>query len=169
MGQQQLLLLVLGIVIVGLAVVVGIEAFEENQHKAEIDRHTLAAVSMATEVIAWWQKPAALGGGGQTTDFSTLSLERLGYPVTSSNATRTTYDDGGYRRSLYRDNASMPRIHIHPNPWNVAGNTLIEVGVWGPHPECIVQRVGRVRETGSGWTFDGQTLANPDADRCTWL
>ena len=38
MGQQQLLLLVLGIVIVGLAVVVGIQAFGENQKKANSGR-----------------------------------------------------------------------------------------------------------------------------------
>ena len=41
MGQQQLLLLVLGIVIVGLAVVVGIQAFSENQRKANADAMTI--------------------------------------------------------------------------------------------------------------------------------
>src|SRR5690554_5459445 len=47
MGQQQLLLLVLGIVIVGLAVVVGIQAFGENQKKANSDAPANAGVRSA--------------------------------------------------------------------------------------------------------------------------
>jgi type II secretory pathway pseudopilin PulG len=65
MGQQQLLLLVLGIVIVGIAAVAGIQAFSEGKAKATTD----AAVSDATRVIAdlqaWYLKPAAFGGGGE--------------------------------------------------------------------------------------------------------
>ena len=37
MGQQQLLLLVLGIIIVSLAVVVGIDAYSDNQAKSSED------------------------------------------------------------------------------------------------------------------------------------
>ena len=62
MGQQQLLLLVLGIVIVGLAVVVGIQAFSENQKKANADALLLTAMRIATDAQAWLQKPEALGG-----------------------------------------------------------------------------------------------------------
>ena len=40
MGQQQLLLLVLTIVIVGMAVLIGIQAFSQNQKKANIDALT---------------------------------------------------------------------------------------------------------------------------------
>ena len=65
MGQQQLLLLVLGIVIVGIAVVAGIQAFSEGKTKAQSD----AAVSDATRIIsdlqAWYLKPMAFGGGGE--------------------------------------------------------------------------------------------------------
>jgi Tfp pilus assembly ATPase PilU len=44
MGQQQLLLLVLGIVIVGLAVVVGIQAFSENQKQANTGHLTFSTL-----------------------------------------------------------------------------------------------------------------------------
>ena len=47
MGQQQLLLLVLGIVIVGLAVVVGIQAFSENQKQANADQMVNDAIRIA--------------------------------------------------------------------------------------------------------------------------
>ena len=53
MGQQQLLLLVLGIVIVGLAVVVGIQAFSENQKKANSDALVNDAIRIASDAQAW--------------------------------------------------------------------------------------------------------------------
>ncbi len=64
MGQQQLLLLVLGIVIVGLAVVAGINAFQENQLKSNKDALVTEAVRVATDIQAWKLKPSAFGGGG---------------------------------------------------------------------------------------------------------
>ena len=66
MGQQQLLLLVLGIVIVGLAVVVGIQAFSENQEKANVDARTNDGVRIASDMQAWALKPIAFGGAGGT-------------------------------------------------------------------------------------------------------
>jgi hypothetical protein len=82
MGQQQLLLLVLGIVIVGLAVVVGIQAFGENQKKANADALVNDGVRIASDAQAWALKPQAFGGGnGQ---FNGLTLEQLGYTVTGS-------------------------------------------------------------------------------------
>ncbi len=81
MGQQQLLLLVLGIVIVGLAVVVGIQAFDENMKKSNADALVNDGVRIASEAQAWKLKPAAFGGGADTgaTVFTTLTLEKLGY------------------------------------------------------------------------------------------
>lgn len=81
MGQQQLLLLVLGIVIVGLAVVVGIQAFSENQAKANADALVNDGVRIASDVQAWKLKPAAFGGGAAVTGFTGLDFEALGYQV----------------------------------------------------------------------------------------
>ena len=91
MGQQQLLLLVLGIVIVGLAVVVGIQAFSENQKKANADALVMTSMRIASDAQAWLRKPAAFGGavsatGTRPTDFTglTLTLDMLGYPTDAS-------------------------------------------------------------------------------------
>lgn len=81
MGQQQLLLLVLGIVIVGLAVVVGIQAFGENQKKANADALVNDAIRIASDAQAWKLKPAAFGGGAQTAGWTGLTFEQLGYEV----------------------------------------------------------------------------------------
>ncbi len=89
MGQQQLLLLVLGIVIVGLAVVVGIQAFSENQKKANADALVNDAIRVASDAQAWMLKPTAFGGGNNscaaTCDWSGISFSQLGYPVNGSD------------------------------------------------------------------------------------
>ncbi len=86
MGQQQLLLLVLGIIIVGLAVVVGISAFSENRIKASADALVSDGLRIASDVQAWAIKPVQVGGGGGTADaLSSLAMsggfQTLGYPV----------------------------------------------------------------------------------------
>jgi len=70
MGQQQLLLLVLSTVIVGLATVAGIQAFDENQSQAQMDALTQRATSIAADIKAAEAKPQQLGGVviGTTTD-----------------------------------------------------------------------------------------------------
>lgn len=82
MGQQQLLLLVLGTIIVGLAVVAGIDAFNSNQTSANQNALTNNAVSIASDAQAWMQKPAAYGGGDNDGDWSNFSLDKVGYDTT---------------------------------------------------------------------------------------
>ena len=87
MGQQQLLLLVLGIVIVGLAVVVGIQAFGENQKKANADALVNDGVRIASDAQAWALKPAAFGGpkgGASPEDIGDVTFADIGYDATSS-------------------------------------------------------------------------------------
>ena len=107
MGQQQLLLLVLGIVIVGLSVVVGIQAFSENQKKANVDALLLTAMGIAVDAQVWLQTPEVMGGGlpatgGRLLTFNsvTVELSDLGYPTNASDEYRTvdgtfTVTDGG--------------------------------------------------------------------------
>ncbi|MDT0633165.1 hypothetical protein RQM47_14065 [Rubrivirga sp. S365] len=90
MGQQQLLLLVLGIVIVGLAVVVGVEAFSENQKKANLDALVNGGVRIASDVQIWSLKPSVFGGPGEGEDWTDATFTRIGY---------TVQDDGTYATS----------------------------------------------------------------------
>jgi len=62
MGQQQLLLLVLATVIVGLATVAGIQAFSENQQKAEQDALVQRAINIGNDVFAAHNEPTQFGG-----------------------------------------------------------------------------------------------------------
>ena len=66
MGQQQLLLIVLGTIIVGVAVVVGINMFTTGAVNAERDALLQDVNSVASAAAAYWRKPAALAGGART-------------------------------------------------------------------------------------------------------
>lgn len=94
MGQQQLILLVLATVIVGLATVVGIRAFSENSAKASADALTQDAIRIASDLQAWKLKPAPFGGQGLNSgsaygsgDFTNASFTELGYSATSGTYT----------------------------------------------------------------------------------
>lgn len=64
MGNQQLLLLVLGTIIVGLAVSVGITQFRAYQVEAEGDEIQSTIMSIVADARIHAEKPTTLGGGG---------------------------------------------------------------------------------------------------------
>ena len=66
MGQQQLLLIVLGVIIVGIAVVVGINVFTASASQANRDGVIADLTNLAALAQQHYRKPAALGGGGNT-------------------------------------------------------------------------------------------------------
>ena len=66
MGQQQLLLIVLGTIIVGVAVVVGINMFTTGAVNSERDALLQDVNNIASAAASYWRKPAALGGGARS-------------------------------------------------------------------------------------------------------
>jgi len=86
MGQQQLLLLVLATVIVGLATVAGIQAFEQGQTRANQDALTSTAVKIASDVQARVKEPSQFGGydGNIGTATGSINLKELGYETNGS-------------------------------------------------------------------------------------
>ena len=83
MGQQQLLLLVLGIVIVGLAVVIGIQAFSENKQNSTTDAMSNEIVRIASDIQAWSLKPSAFGGPTEAEGFTNVEFADLAYATTT--------------------------------------------------------------------------------------
>ena len=66
MGQQQLLLIVLGVIIVGIAVVVGINLFTANAISANRDGVAADLTNLGTMAQQHYRKPTSMGGGGYT-------------------------------------------------------------------------------------------------------
>jgi hypothetical protein len=90
MGQQQLLLLVMGIRIVGIALLIGVQTFGENKHRVNADTLMLRSIRIANKAQQWLLTPSAMGGGrpeSGASNFSglTLDLKILGYKVDADN------------------------------------------------------------------------------------
>ena len=66
MGQQQLLLIVLGVIIVGVAVVVGISMFTANAIEAKRNNVTNDLLHLASEAQKYYRTPTSMGGGENT-------------------------------------------------------------------------------------------------------
>jgi hypothetical protein len=64
MGQQQLLLIILGVIVVGIAVAVGITMFNDSAVSANRDAVTNDLVNLASRAQQYYRRPTALGGGG---------------------------------------------------------------------------------------------------------
>ncbi len=64
MGQQQLLLIALGIIVVGIAVVVGINQFSTSAAEANRDQLISDLNFLSVVAQAYYKKPASYGGGG---------------------------------------------------------------------------------------------------------
>lgn len=84
MGQQQLLLIILGVIIVGIAVAVGITMFQDNA----VDQNRSAVISDLTTLSAkgqqYYAKPTTLGGGGNS--FVGLTADSVGLGLLASSA-----------------------------------------------------------------------------------
>lgn len=89
MGQQQLLLLVLATVIVGIATVVGITAFDQNSAKSNADAMMNDAVRIASDIQAWAKKPQPFGGPVDYGDMTNADFSKIGYGGTAATYKNT--------------------------------------------------------------------------------
>ncbi|MEM6785680.1 MAG: hypothetical protein AAF624_18315 [Bacteroidota bacterium] len=157
MGQQQLLLLVLGIVIVGLAVVVGIESFQENARKSSYDTMTAQAVGYASQMIEWKMKPGAQGGGQSASNMNGFTLANLG--MVGGGAIDFHDLNGG-------DWAQSADTYVSLHGMN-SGSPHVAVFVFGNSPDCLVQRISYMQ--GESAVYEPSVApSNPDATNCTF-
>ncbi len=86
MGQQQLLLIVLGVIIVGIAIVVGINLFNANAESSTQDSLVSQGTNIGALAQQYYKKPTALGGGGNSftptgTNVTTFAQYWAGLPA----------------------------------------------------------------------------------------
>lgn len=97
----------MGVIIVGVAVIVGIQAFSVNQQKVNADALILRSLRIANEAQRWLRIPAAMGGGrpdgshAENFNGTGLDLETLGYLVDGSGV--YTDVNGTYVASVSTD------------------------------------------------------------------
>ncbi len=160
MGQQQLLLLVLGIVIVGIAVVAGIQAFGEGRKKAQQDAAVSDAMRIISDVQAWKLKPGAFGGGADLAteaSFVGASLQALGYPTSGSNIAYQTIN-GCYTMTAAATGATINVYKLAagaqpsttPAVTSCTGEQIANILVNGASPSNIAWNYGAAASSGSG-------------------
>ncbi|HLX11632.1 MAG TPA: hypothetical protein VKS81_02350 [Bacteroidota bacterium] len=64
MGQQQLLLIILGVIIVGVAIAVGISLFTGQSNQGNRDNIIADINNMAADAFQYRFRPVSMGGGG---------------------------------------------------------------------------------------------------------
>jgi Tfp pilus assembly protein PilE len=91
MGQQQLLLIVLSVIIVGIAVVVGINMFNDQAANSNLDSVTADLMNLASRAQQHYRRPTAMGGGGGSFALLTASAAGLAYLTTQPTNENGTY------------------------------------------------------------------------------
>ena len=98
MGQQQLLLLVLGVIIVVIAVAVGLNMFSSSAVDANRDAITSDLTHLSSKAQQHYKKPSTMGGGNN--DFDGFTLGTLD----------TLNSNGGFRLSATVPGTLVPAI-----------------------------------------------------------
>jgi hypothetical protein len=140
MGQQQLLLIILGVIIVGIAVAVGITMFQDNAVSANKDAMANDLVQLAAKAQQFYRKPIALGGGGN----SFVGIDSIGELVSPAFYNN---DNGGYKTV------------------SVASNLITFTGVGktqdaGGSYQAVQMTVTPTTYGLQGWTTASQTLTS---------
>ena len=75
MGQQQVLLLVFGMFVVGIAVYMGIDILENKTRQIHADLLMSYTAQVSSQAIVWRTKETQLIGGGR--DYSELNIDGM--------------------------------------------------------------------------------------------
>ena len=84
MGQTQLLLIVLGVLLLGLAIYVGLTMFSSNAEETSRLAIINDLSNFAQGARIWYNQPIAQGGGGKS--FTDLTIRKVFPMVENANA-----------------------------------------------------------------------------------
>ena len=113
MGQQQLLFVLLGIIIVGIALAVSIGLFRSSSINEKRNLLINEGSSLASLAMSYYKKPSNLGGGERSF---------LGWSIPEDMAVTAS---GNYRVTTYKDSA----VIICTGNEVVTGNDSVKVKI----------------------------------------
>ena len=73
MGTQQLLLIILAVILVGIMIAIGMYMFQDQSAASNRDGITNDLVNLAAQAQKYYRRPAILGGGANSFDGLTLA------------------------------------------------------------------------------------------------
>ncbi len=95
MGQQQLLLVILVTIIVGIATVVAINTFSSASDNANLDAVRQDVAQFASSAQGYFMKPTMLGGGGNS--FNGITFNQVAFPTNDvSGDGLTAFNSNGH-------------------------------------------------------------------------
>ncbi len=107
MGQQQLLLLVMGVIVASVAVVAGIVAFQEKMRQSEMENIISRNLEIATSAVFWKSKLDPYNGGnasyaglatnGLAKIFMDAETHHAKYEITSATSSRLVISGNSFR------------------------------------------------------------------------
>ncbi len=115
MGSQQLLLLIVGVLMVGLMISVGIIMFGDNAAASNRDAVANDLAAHASKAQVYFRKPRCLGGGGSSFQGFSLGASSVtnpngAYSVSSTTGTQATIEGIGIE--LGYDHVSPVKVAV---------------------------------------------------------
>ncbi len=113
MGTQQILLIVLGVIIVGVAVSVGIAMFGNQAYNSNRSAMLSEMQYFTTLALQYWKLPTSLGGAGQSADRIDIAFlaSFMGFSNADGKVVSVNYsylsDNGEYRVTLGDTNTQI--------------------------------------------------------------
>ena len=123
MGQQQLLLIVLVMIIVGIAVVFSITLFRQRAIDSKRDLLINECGNLAMDAMKYYKKPSNLGGGGNS--FVGWSIPDILTITATGNYTTTS---GNYSTTIFSD--SILIIGTGNDVLNGADSVKVQISVY---------------------------------------
>jgi hypothetical protein len=97
MGQQQLLLIILSVIVVGVAIMIGVILFNTNAIEQKRNEIINECALLASEAQLYYRRPKDLGGGGKSfvgwqvpVQYATTEVGRFEASVTSPTEVKIT-------------------------------------------------------------------------------
>jgi len=126
MGQQQLLLIVLGVIIVGIAVVVGINLFTANSSESNRNGVTADLVNLASLAQQHYRKPTSLGGGANTFTGFTIpgQLDTTGHGIVAVTVAAQSVTLVGTGVEKGNNGTSAVKVTMVVGPTTITSTTI---------------------------------------------
>jgi len=126
MGQQQLLLIILGVIVVGLAIAVGITMFGANSAESNKDSVTSSLVNIAADAHQYKLRPKILGGGRPSYQNYTIPVKFQ----TDDNGTYTLDGAPTETQVMLKGTSSMNNTWVATCKVDSNGFTMVSYSGW---------------------------------------
>ncbi|WP_440998945.1 hypothetical protein [Fodinibius sp. SL11] len=129
MGQQQLLLVILVTIIVGIATVVAINVFSTSAKSANKDSVRQDVLVIASSAQGYYLKPKMMGGGANS--FSGMTFKNINFPAESFSADgMMAYNlNGSYKLNTDAGNTFTVTAYLASDPNYSSSDPFNQSGV----------------------------------------